>query len=286
MKIGLLLVGEKGAYVLSELLNKSSDIDIGFVVSYDDKGVDDNSFSKIKELCEKNSISFFEKKEFDNDVSYVNKVIVIGWQFLLKDNLSKYIVIHDSILPKHKGWAPTVNALIEGDMHLGATALAPTDKMDTGAIYCQRIKPIQYPIKIKDAIKIVSDLYVDMVLEIAEKNPNPYEMPKEETFCAWRDSQDYFIDWNDSAERIKRFIDAVGEPYDGAKIKVGDQVLTVKESKVISGEVAEQHKHVGKIMMLKNGYPIVICGENLLHITYVVDSENRPFIFKKLKHRL
>lgn len=288
MKVGLLLVGEKGLYVLKRLLELNHYVEIGFIASYSDSNVVDDSFLQIKSLCKKNNISFSKKKEISqNKIDSVQKIFVIGWQFLLKEHLDKLVIIHDSKLPELKGWAPTVNSLIEGKNYLAATAFEPTEKMDTGNIYCQKETVINYPMKIKDALDIVSNLYFEIILEICEKNPSPIEMVGEESFCAWRDYEDYFIDWKDSAERINRFINAIGYPYSGAKIKLdSDKILTVLDSVVVPGSVVEQHKHVGKILMLKNGFPIMICGKNLIHLTRVVDSSGLEYTFKKLKTRL
>ena len=60
----------------------------------------------------------------------------------------------------------------------------------------------------KDALLIVSEIYIDIILEICEKNPTPYMMVGNESFCIWRDYNDYFITWEDSADKIKRTIDA------------------------------------------------------------------------------
>jgi methionyl-tRNA formyltransferase len=89
----------------------------------------------------------------------------------------------------------------------------------------------------------------------------------EATYSIWRDNDDYLIDWNKSADEIKRLIDAVGSPYLGAR------TLTSRgeEVKILKAEIVEdvicELRHVGKVIFINNGLPTVICGEGLLRIT-------------------
>ena len=284
MKFGLLLVGEKGRFVLENLIKIN--LIPEFVVSYKDKNVKDNAFDKLFSLCVKKQISFLSKEDIESLKLFnmVDKVFVIGWQFLLKDFLDKLIIIHDSKLPEYKGWSPTVQYLIDGSPYLAATAFAPTMKMDTGDIYEYAWRNIEYPIKIEKALQIVGELYVTLIKDIIEHNPIPHEMVGKESFCVWRDYEDYFIEWNDEAKRIKRFIDAVGYPFAGAKLRYEDKVLTVLDAEV--EECTIINPTVGKIWSLNDGLPTVITGYGLLKITKIVDEEENDFKFKRLKTRL
>jgi len=283
MKIGLFLVGSKGQQVLENLVE---DLDIEFVLSYNDKNTFDDSFYLIKGICLGRKIKFYEGKTLPEDeYQIVDKIIIIGWQFLLKDHLKKIIIIHDSKLPEYKGWSPTVQYLIDGNPYLAATAFAPTMKMDTGNIYLQDTTPITYPIKIQEAIKIVGDIYVKLIKDIVKNNPVPYEMKGAENFCVWRDYEDYFINWGNDAERIKRFIDAVGYPFAGAKIRYDGQDLTVLDADVIN-DIVIMNNMCGKFWSLEEGKPTIITGRGLLKLTNIIDKDGNEYKFKRLKTRL
>lgn len=282
MKIGLLLVGNKGLNVLNVLVNK---FEITFVQSYNDKNVNDNSFNFIKNICKEYNIKFFEGKKVELKVD-VDKIFVIGWQYILDVDLEKLVVFHDSILPEYKGWAPTVNYLIEGNSYIGATAFKPTEIVDTGMIYAQKKEYIDYPIKIKDALDKVSDIYSDLIEFIIKKNPEPIDMVGEESFGLWRDDLDYFINFEQPAYKIKRFVDAVGYPYAGSKIKVDDKILTVEDAEVIKGKIVDVKSHLGKILRIEEGSPVVICSSNLIKLKNITDENGDKYTFKKLKIRL
>ena len=282
MKIGLFLVGSKGQQVLESIID---DINIEFVLSYNDKNTFDDSFYLMKGICIGRKIPFYEGKILPlEEYNSVDKIIIIGWQFLLKDHLDKLIIIHDSKLPEYKGWSPTVQYLIDGSPYLAATAFAPTMKMDTGDIYLQVTEDIEYPIKIKRALHIVGNLYVKLIKEIVKKNPITYEMKGLESFCVWRDYEDYFIDWTQSAETLKRFIDAVGYPFAGAKMRYENKILTMLDAEV--EDLIVMNPTHGKILSLYNGSPTVITGDGLLKITKIIDENGNDFKFKKLKTRL
>jgi len=285
MKIGLFLVGSKGQQVLENLVD---DFNIEFVMSYNDKNTFDDSFYLMKGICLGKKIRFYEGKTLPEEAyMFVDKIFVIGWQFLLKDHLDKLIVIHDSMLPEYKGWSPTVQYLIDGSNYLGATAFAPTMKMDTGDIYAQAHEFIEYPIKIEKAIEVVGNIYLKLIKKIVEENPTPQEMEGEESFCIWRDYNDYFLDWNLSAEKLKRTVDAIGYPFAGAKFWHENKEITVLEAEIVEDIFLNgREKHVGKFWSLQDGLPTVVCWNGLLKLTKMIDSLGNEFRFKKLKTRL
>ena len=185
MKIGLLLVGYKGLSVLTKIKERSN---VQFVLTYKDVNTQDDSYEKIIELCSLYNIPSYVGKKIERvQLRMVEKVFVVGWQYLLDIELEKLVVFHDSILPEYKGWAPTVNYLIEGNDYIGATAFKPTEIADTGMIYTQKKKYINYPLKIEEALNHISTLYADLINFIIENSPEPYHMEGKESFCLWRD---------------------------------------------------------------------------------------------------
>lgn len=282
MKIGLYIVGKKGFDVLRKLGDKKPT----FVLSYGDKNTNDNSYVKIKSFCVTNDIDYFDRGEMPQYmINYIDKIFVIGWQFMIKGDLQKYIIIHDSLLPEYKGWAPTVNYLINGSTYLGATAFGPTDKMDTGLIYHQVRRDITYPLKIEKAIEIVSDIYLEVILYIIDNNPKPQSMLGMETFCPWRDKEDYNIDWSLSAKEIERLVDAVGFPYDGAKFSIDDETLTLIDSEACKVDIINQKNHIGKVIKIEDNVPYVICGTGILKLNNI-EMYGEKYTIKRLKTRL
>ena len=49
--------------------------------------------------------------------------IAIGWRRLISGIEGRLIVLRDSLLPKYRGFAPTVAQLLAGESEIGVTAL-------------------------------------------------------------------------------------------------------------------------------------------------------------------
>jgi methionyl-tRNA formyltransferase len=289
MSVTLYLLTKKGYEVLKALIhseNHNSLIDQ--VVATRDNGNAEDYYDEIKLICEQNNINFYSRNEkLINNSTYS---IAIGWRWLIKD-IKNLIVLHDSYLPKYRGFSPVVNMLIKGEKYLGVTAIWAVKRMDEGDILFQKKIPIDYPIKIQEAIEIVSSEYVTIVNQIFQKiilKEKLIGIPQDNnmaTYSIWRDENDYFINWNNDASAIKRFIDAVGYPYGGARARTMDgEILKVIESEVVDN-ISAEIPGPGKILMITDS-PIVLCGKNAIKLLKIEDLNGNPFQFKKFRTRL
>jgi methionyl-tRNA formyltransferase len=291
-KFCLLLVNYKGILLLNALVKNN--ILPNLVITYKDKNSPCNSYENIIETCEKYNINILKSRKFEEDkiASEYKYVFAIGWQFMLKLQ-SNLIVIHDSYLPEFKGFSPTINYLINGYDYLGITAIQPTLKVDTGPIYYQEKINIKYPIKLKEAFEKLNDLYVNAVKFIINSdNLQLKEMSeKNESFCSWRNLNDMYINWSWDLFKIKRFIDALGFPYSGAKsyliIDENKYTIQILDSEIIENkEIIDRNDHIGKIFELNNNNPVIICKNGLLKITEYEFENNQDLKITKLKSKL
>ncbi len=269
MKISLFLMTNKGYQVLKAVVENSFIQNVDKVIIGLDKSVQNDYSNEIKALCEKHKIEFFFSNQNFEIVSPFS--IAISWRWIVNLKDSKLIVLHDSILPKYRGFAPLVNALINKEDFIGVTALFASSDYDTGSIILQRQIPITYPIKIIDAIEKISALYSEIVISIFEKiNSNVVldssdQKEEEASYSLWLDSEDYFINWNDSSTKIKRFIDTVGYPYQGAKCLINGEIVVIHNATLVE-EVKIENRDTGKVIFIENNKPVVVCGRGLLRI--------------------
>jgi methionyl-tRNA formyltransferase len=107
------------------------------------------------------------------------------------------------------------------------------------------------------------------------------------SFSLWRDEFDYEIDWSQNADYIKRFVDAVGQPYDGAYSFIGQKKVRVLDGfPVPDRTVYDRVAHIGKLIQVKDGYPIIVCGSGLFAITNLVDEKGANLLpLKKFRVR-
>ena len=111
------------------------------VISYRQVGDRSGAFERLSELCRAEDLEFEESRR--PNLSSDRLVLLVGWQFLTDSNLDNCIVIHDSLLPKLRGFSPTVTALLTGDTAIGITAFRPVAGADAGPICGSRtVDPI------------------------------------------------------------------------------------------------------------------------------------------------
>ncbi|SEQ09736.1 methionyl-tRNA formyltransferase [Hyunsoonleella jejuensis] len=283
MGITLFLMSQKGLAVLNAVIeNKFTEI-IDKVVVGTDKNVV-NDFSKnIVQLCEKEKLSYCYR--LDDYTVNTEFSIAISWRWLINlPKNKKLIVLHDSLLPKYRGFAPLVNALKNGEKFIGVTALYASKEYDRGDIIKQQKIEILYPIKIEQAILKVSALYQEIVVDLfKDLNNNKTLDPKsqdnsEATYSLWLDEQDYKIDWTKEASYIERFVNATGFPYKGAKSVLNGEWVTIVSVKQIE-DVYVENRDVGKTIFLREGKPVVVCGRGLLIIQEAKYNKNNKSIF-------
>jgi len=284
-RVGAFLMTKKGFLVLRSIIEEGYVSQIGYVVGAKDPNVVKDFSSEIRELCTQNKIPYFEKKDMGYKRLDVTYILAISWRWLISGlNDQPLIVLHDSLLPRYRGFAPLANALINEEKEVGVTALYATNEYDRGPIIGQSKLRLEYPIKISSAIDLISNCYVELVLGIFHKinlNEHIEANPQNEenaTYSLWRDEEDYRIDWRKSSKEIQRFIDALGDPYLGASTYVKDKKIRIYDVSIVP-DVNLENRDVGKVVFMEKGKPIVVCGKGLLKIENArSDDSNEPLL--------
>lgn len=288
-KITLFVMTQKGFDVVNTIVNELGPSVISKVISAQDVNIMNDFYEEIWGLCKANQLPFYDKKELPQvDTQYA---LAVSWRWLLDINPARLIVLHDSLLPRYRGFAPLVNALINGEKETGVTAIFSTDEYDRGDILKQARINLQYPIKIRDAINEISVLYsgiaTAIIKQISEERALeavPQDGSKA-TYSLWLNDDDYFIDWSLDAATIKRFIDAVGHPYKAARTWDGERYYIIAEA-VEEEDVIIENRHIGKVLFIRNNEPVVVCGSGLLRIKEITDENGNNLLpLKKFRIR-
>lgn len=286
--IGLFLMNQKGYLVLEEIINRKFAKYISFVECRRDQNIEKDYYNEIQGLCIRNKILFYSSRNKNDLIRCPNWFLAIGWRWMIRD-IENLIIIHDSLLPKYRGFAPVVNALINGEKYIGVTALIAESEFDRGDIILQYKIEIIYPAKINNVIGEISKLYVRCAVEIfqqilQDKKPILYQQDESEaTYSVWRDRDDYFIDWNWPADKIERFVNAVGYPYAGAKATIDGVTVTIEECKQLKN-INLEIIHPGKIIFFDDCKPVVICGQGAIIISKLI-CDNKEIQITKLKSK-
>jgi methionyl-tRNA formyltransferase len=283
-------MGKKGLMCLEEMITSKHPDLIDMVVVAKDESIDCDYYSEITEMCDSNNISSIDRKQIGEASSPY--LIAISWRWLIKASTTqKIIVFHDSLLPKYRGFAPLVNSLINKENKIGVTALLAADDYDKGDIIAQESIDIKYPIKIVDAIEQIIPCYQKLLVNIIQTIKAKGEIKairQNETnasYSIWLDEDDYTIDWNRDSIFIKRFIDSVGFPYNCASTSLKDKKVRILDAAIFE-DVKVENRHPGKIIFVKNGKPVVICGSGLIQLNSIIDDDTKEELLPLANFRI
>ena len=179
--------------------------------------------------------------------------------------------MHDLLLPRYRGFSPTVAALINGERRLGVTALLPAGLPDTGPILAQAEIEIGYPLKIKDALEQLSACYTAAALHVltllgSNGLTGIAQDEGKASWSLWYDECDQFLDWSKDDSRLSRQVDAMSLPDTGARCRYRGKILIVHEADPLP-DLTFETRVPGKIWALTQGAPDVICGHGLLRLS-------------------
>ncbi|MBI2864140.1 MAG: methionyl-tRNA formyltransferase [Chloroflexi bacterium] len=242
--------------------------------------------SPVKQAALKHSIpvmqpaSLRDPEEFERLSRSAPDLIVVAafGQFLPKAVLDlppfKCLNVHPSLLPRHRGPAPIVNAILEGDEETGVTIMRLTAKMDAGPILAQR----RVPIDAKDTAatlqarlaQVGADLLVDTLPrwlggEIAPQLQDEAKV----TFSKMVAKEDGFLDWGQAAVDLWRRVRAF-QPWPGAYTRWRGKMLKVIEAKPLGRGQEQRPGSVLKLDPTKTGFGLgVQTGDGVLALGMV-----------------
>lgn len=299
-KLLLFLATQKGHEVLLRL-HGLDPAKIGTVIGFDETGDADDYGAKIESFCAEAKIPFAKWTEVRGTLAAlvaergITEAVAIGWRYLIPLDMNAHLrngllIFHDSLLPRFRGFTPTVTAILCGETEIGMTVLFATDEVDRGGIVLQKRAGIDGSTYLRDAIAIQSRLYAEAAADLMpmlENGPLP-STPQDEskaTYSIWRRPDDGLIDWSHSSDEIRNLVRAVGHPYFGAFSHVDGEMVKIVRAEVVD-DVRFEVRDAGKIWRYDGPNPVVVCGTGMLAITEATDAEGRPFAFKGLRKKL
>jgi methionyl-tRNA formyltransferase len=274
VSVGLYVMTEKGLAVLQAALD--ADIEIAHVTTAEAKGMNDLSHQAISETAKAHGIPTFVRAhppEFTGSFS-----LAAGWRWML--HVPQLVVLHDSLLPRYRGFSPLVTALVNGEPEIGVTAFLAEQEPDTGPIIAQRSIPVVYPTRVRDVLDRLIPVYGELAAEVlaGDLRSTPQDHARA-TYSLWRDEDDYRIDWGMDDRRICRLIDAVSDPFPGAWTTVDGATVRVLKASVVPDRRIED-RTPGKIAYLVGDWPIVVCGTGLVSLGSFGAASGFPFALK------
>jgi len=251
-------------------------------------------YPKITELANAHHIPIF----FSNDIksSQYQEVVAsckpdiafaIGWRFLINEKtyrlpLKGTLVLHDSLLPKYRGFAPMNWAIINGETETGVTLFLMVDAVDAGPI----IDQLKVNIDEEDTAASLDKKIITLYEKIIEKNldqliSGDYPLiPQNEvdaTFTCKRTPEDGLIDWRMSAMQINNLIRGTSEPFPGAFTYLHGQRVIIWQAHVTKVQPVYVGVVPGRILGKKDRVIEVLTGQGVLCIDRL-QVEGQPIV--------
>jgi methionyl-tRNA formyltransferase len=184
---------------------------------------------------------------------------------------------HPSLLPRHRGTAPIIWAIVEGDTTTGLTVHHLDRGIDTGNIVVQHRLPIHpedtgHHLHLKMA-KLVRGTAAELIRAWSQGRSIPSGRPQtgEATHHSSRDPQVNHLDWSWTRARIRNVVRALAPPLPGAFTLIGNEPLVLAQVGPLEAP-ATPSKPVGMLELVRGEAPIVWAVDGPLRITSFVDD--------------
>lgn len=169
--------------------------------------------------------------------------LAIGWYHMIPRTVRELFPlgvagIHAALLPKYRGGAPLVWAIINGEKQTGVTLFYFDDGVDSGDIIAQRAFEITRDDTIKTVYEKATEASVEILREYIPKircgtAPRIPQNHAEATHFPQRKPEDGLIDWSKSPEEIRNFIRAQTRPYPGAFTYMNGKKVILWDAEVV-----------------------------------------------------
>ena len=220
-----------------------------FKISYNEKGVKNCNYASFADLAKEHNIAAipYERKRPKNFREKVmslqpDLIFVAGWYYFVSEKLRNIaplgaIGLHGSLLPKYRGGAPLVWAMINGEKETGISLFYLDEGTDTGDVIGQERFPIAEDETIAEVMakmeKAAVCLIKNYVPKLASGNaPRIVQDESAATIFPQRCPDDGKIDWAWSPKQIRDFVRAQTRPYPGAYTIIGGKKVTIWDCSV------------------------------------------------------
>lgn len=182
--------------------------------------------------------------------------------------------VHPSLLPRHRGAAPSAGTILAGDAEGGVTLMVMTPELDSGPIVRQWMVPVAPRETAHQLEARLAELAAEVVppeLErwAAGELPTTPQDERSATYVRPFTRRDGWIDWRRPAVEIDRQVRAL-QPWPGAWTSLDGRRLHVRAARPVPGV---DDVPIGAL--LPGDPPIVACGVGGLALE-VVQPEGRP----------
>jgi methionyl-tRNA formyltransferase len=288
-----LIIGrQRGGVLLERLLCRGENIS-GCIIMEDDRH-EQPWAERLSELATMHKVPYVVAKSFRNPRAaqalkawQPSVAIAENWRSMISrevyDEIRSFVVLHESMLPRYRGFAPLSWPIINGETSTGVSLFHISETVDAGDIVDQT------PISIGPD-ETVNDLYektIPVVCDLVEHNlealkaGNGTRIKQDDehaTYACARRAEDGEIDWSAPTQNIYDLVRALAPPLmpgawtrlDGAKLVIASAELK-RQTLVYVGRIP------GRVVDITESAVRVLTGDGVLSIrTVLVPGNDKP----------
>lgn len=192
---------------------------------------------KLVDLLSKSHECFFIQHE--KEITKGDILILLACEKKISQSLlslhTNNFVVHESDLPKGKGWSPLTWQILEGHPEIVISLFEAADKIDAGNIYSKKRMKFKGDELLDELRDIQGNATIDIVMDVIQKYPNSKgaEQLGESTYYPKRTSLNSELDMNKSIDEqfnLLRVVD--NDRYPAFFIKNGIKyILKINKAK-------------------------------------------------------
>ena len=223
-------------------------------------------------------------------------IFVVGWRYMIPASVYESakvgcFVFHDSMLPKYRGFSPSVWSMRNGEASTGATLFEIAEGVDEGRIVCQREVPFTNEDEISSVTEKVTRVYLEILEAIWPQLPDGLTLREQDHSVASYTSklipEDFYLDFNThSTATLHNYVRSYSRPYPGAFTRLNGDKLTIWKARI-----QETPTYVGSIpgrpvSINSDGSVTVATSDGLLRIETVSVNDGAPLSANQVINKL
>lgn len=275
----LLFIGgrDRGFECLKALLKIGINIGAIFCMKEDEHEYE-KYYTKIEKFANKKKIpiKITNSVKSEEDIKLIQKlkptlILVMGWRTLIPQEILDIpqkgaVAVHESLLPKYRGFSPINWAIINGEEVIGVTLFYMAEGMDAGDIVGQELISIGPNETAYEVYQKTKKASINLTLQYIKSlmNGTAMRIPQNEheaTFTCPRIPDDGLIDWKLSAREIHNFIRALSFPYPGAFTTFEGRRLYIQKASLPLNHCTFIGSIPGRIVARGNGWVEILVGD-------------------------
>lgn len=302
----VLIIGgrERGLYLVKNILDHKFPIH-GFIVMEEDdhevkysleiaKVLDDNNIPNVT------GKSFKSNKigDFFNSIK-PDCVLVENWRTIIPNNyitgVENFIVFHESLLPRYRGFAPLAWPIINGETETGVTMFYISEGVDSGDIIDQRRIPIDPADSVNDVFYKTFEAYWDLIRKnvplLLDAKIHPVKQDESlASYSCMRTPEDGQIFWVKKTIDIFNLVRALSPPLmPGAFFFYNDNKIVILEAEIMNNPPEYDGRIPGRIIEISKECVAVLTGDGVIRIKEVLvnnEVKRASEVLDKMKIKL